>query len=188
MKPTLQRIRRPLVWLGLAVVYALPLLTLRGAMDMFLNVAGVPGESLDDKHKGEIDVLAWSWRMSNPGSFHNGGKGSTRMPSAQDISFTKFIDKASPNLMYHLFTGEPMESAKLTIRKAGGAYAVEYLVFTLSPVIVTSYTTGGSGNEDRFTENVSLNFGKMSLDYTEQHQDGTAGKVYPAVLDFATGP
>ena len=43
------------------------------AVDMFIKIKGHDGESKDDKHKKQIDVLAWSWGMSQSGSFHTGG-------------------------------------------------------------------------------------------------------------------
>ncbi|MCK9688689.1 type VI secretion system tube protein Hcp, partial [Scleromatobacter humisilvae] len=34
------------------------------AMDMFIKIGSLKGESVDKTHAGEIDVLAWSWGMS----------------------------------------------------------------------------------------------------------------------------
>jgi len=187
MKLVLKRTRRGLVWLGLAVVYALPLLTLRGAMDMFLKIVEAPGESTDKSHINEIDILAWSWGMTNPGSFHNGGAGSSLKPAGQDITITKYIDKASPTLMYKLFTGQQMGSAILSVRRQS-ANPFDFLRITLEPVLVTSYTTGGAGTEAGITENISLNFGKMSVDYRETEPSGGPGDHFTTELDFGIGP
>ena len=43
------------------------------AVDMFIKIDGIKGESADDKHKEEVDVLSWSWGMSQSGSAHMGG-------------------------------------------------------------------------------------------------------------------
>ncbi len=144
------------------------------AMDMFLNLGkGIPGESIDGdaKHKGTIDILAWSWGLSNSGTTHIGSGSGAGKANFQDISVTKYIDKASCALMFACASGEHIPEAKLTVRKAGGT-PVEYLVITLTNVLVSSYSTGGSGGEDRLTENVSLNFGKAAIEYKTQDNKG----------------
>ena len=148
------------------------------AMDMFLNLGDkIKGESIDGdtKHKGTIDILAWSWGMSNSGTTHLGSGGGSGKASFQDISFTKYIDKASCPIMAACASGEHIPEAKLTVRKAGGT-PVEYFVITLTNAIISSYSTGGSGGEDRLTENVSLNFAAAAIEYKMQDSKG-AGKA-----------
>ncbi|WP_418316668.1 Hcp family type VI secretion system effector [Piscinibacter sakaiensis] len=145
------------------------------ALDMFLDIAGeIAGESQDKKHKDEIDVLAWSWGVSQSGSFHLGGGGGAGKANFQDISVTKYIDKSSPILMLYCSNGDHFASAKLTVRKAGKT-PLEYLVIEMKKVLVTSVSTGGSGGEDRLTENVSLNFAEVHVKYVEQKPDGGEG-------------
>jgi len=143
------------------------------AVDMFIKIGDVDGESADKTHAKEIDVLAWSWGMSQSGSMHVGGGGGAGKVSIQDISLTKWIDKSSPNLMMACSSGKHYPEAKLAIRKAGGEDPVEYLIITLKEVLVSSISTGGSGGEDRLTENVTLNFGQVQVDYQPQKQDGS---------------
>lgn len=143
------------------------------AVDMFIKIGDVDGESADKSHAKEIDVLAWSWSMSQSGSMHVGGGGGAGKVSIQDLSLTKWVDKSSPNLMMACSSGKHYPEAKLTIRKAGGEDPVEYLIITLKEVLVSSISTGGSGGEDRLTENVTLNFGQVLVDYQPQKQDGS---------------
>ncbi|EGV31178.1 type VI secretion system effector, Hcp1 family [Thiorhodococcus drewsii AZ1] len=143
------------------------------AVDMFMKIDSVKGEAQDDSHKGEIDVLAWSWGMSQAGTMHTGGGGGGGKVSVQDLSFTKWIDKSSPNLMEYCSNGKQYKEAKLTVRKAGGDTPLEYIIITMTDVIVTSVSTGGSGGEDRLTENVSLNFAAVKVDYQPQKPDGS---------------
>ena len=142
------------------------------AVDIILKIEGVDGESVIQDHEDEIDVLAWSWGMSQSGSMHVGGGGGAGKVNIQDVSLTKYVDKASPNLMRACCDGEHLPEATLTIRKAGKD-ALDYLKIKMSPVLVTSLDTGGSGGEDRLTENVTLNFAKVEVGYTPQKQDGT---------------
>lgn len=146
------------------------------ALDMFLELEGkIGGESKDKTHKGKMDILAWSWGTSNAGSFHVGGGGGSGKANFQDLSVTKWLDKASPILQLYCANGDHFPSGKLTVRKAG-AKPLEYLIITMENILITSVSTGGSGGEDRLTENVSLNFEKVELLYTEQKEDGGAGE------------
>lgn len=138
------------------------------AVDMFMKLGDIKGESTDDKHKEEIDVLAWSWGVSNAGSTHGGGGGKANV---QDISFTKYVDKSSPNLMQFCCSGKHFDKALLTVRTAGDK-PLEYLKVNLETVKITSVSTGGSGGEDRLTENVTLNFSKYKVSYQPQGKDG----------------
>src|SRR6476660_2723852 len=96
------------------------------AVDMFIKIDTVDGESKDSKHKGEIDVLAWSWGMSNSGSAHTGGGAGAGKVNVQDLSFTKYIDKSSPDLMLACCNGKHFPDANLVVRKAGEK-PLEYL-------------------------------------------------------------
>jgi type VI secretion system secreted protein Hcp len=142
------------------------------AVDMFMKIGDVKGESKDDKHEGEIDVLAWSWGMSQSGTTHLGTGGGAGKVSVQDISFTKYIDKSSMNLIIACCNGKHYPEAKLTVRKAGET-PLEYLTITMKDVLVSAVSTGGSGGEDRLTENVTLNFGQFIAEYKPQKADGS---------------
>jgi type VI secretion system secreted protein Hcp len=144
------------------------------AVDMFLKMDPLKGESKDSTHKQEIDVLAWSWGMSNSGSAHVGGGAGAGKVNVQDLSFTKYVDNSSPDLMLACCNGKHFDSALLTVRKAGET-PLEYLKITLTEILVTSVSTGGSGGEDRLTENVSLNFAKVKVEYAEQTATGGTG-------------
>lgn len=139
-------------------------------LDMFMEAGTIKGESL--KVKDAIDVLAWSWGMSNSGTTHMGGGAGAGKANFQDLSFTKYLDKATPSLMMNLAKGTHMPEVKLTVRKAGPKTMLQYLVITMKEVIVTSLSTGGSGGEDRLTENVTLNFAEVSVEYFEPDDKG----------------
>jgi type VI secretion system secreted protein Hcp len=144
------------------------------ALDMFINMgATIKGESRDKAQgpKGDIDILAWSWGMSQSGTTHMGGGGGAGKANFQDISFTKYVDSASNALMTALAKGSHIPKVELLVRKAGEGQQ-KYIHFTLEEVLVTSLSTGGSGGEDRLTENVTLNFGKVKFDYTPQDSKG----------------
>ena len=145
------------------------------AMDMFLDIKGVKGESRDSKFKEKIDILAWSWGLSNSGSIVSGGGGGGGAGKAtfHDLSFVHHIDKASPVLMQACATGVHLKDATITHRKAGKGQQ-EFLVVKMNDVIITSVTHGGS-TDGSYPENVSLAFGKVDLEYRPQNPNGTLG-------------
>jgi type VI secretion system secreted protein Hcp len=154
------------------------------AVDMFMKLGELKGESRDKTHKESIDVLAWSWGMSNSGSAHQGGGMGAGKVNVQDLSFTKWIDIATPDIMLACCVGKHYPTAQLIVRKAGET-PLEYLVIDMSDVMVTAVSTGGSGGEDRLTENVTLNFAKVKLTYTEQLATGGKGKTPSMIYNIA---
>lgn len=154
------------------------------AVDMFLKMTGIDGESQDNEHTDEIDVLAWSWGMSQAGTTHMGGGGGAGKVNVQDLSVTKYVDKASPNLMLYCCNGKHIEEMILTVRKAG-ENALEYIKITMKNGLVSSVSTGGSGGEDRLTENVSLNFAEVKVEYTPQKADGSGDAAIEMAWDIA---
>jgi type VI secretion system secreted protein Hcp len=157
------------------------------AVDMFLKLDDVKGESTVSKHEGEIDVLAWGWGMSQAGTLHAGTGGGSGKVSVNDISITKYVDKASPRLIISCCNGSHFNEGVLTVRKAGGKEPVEYLKITMKPVLITNVSTGGSGGEDRITEHVTLNFAEFNVVYTPQAGEGTGEGTVEAGWKIAQG-
>ncbi|MGQ0484940.1 MAG: Hcp family type VI secretion system effector [Hyphomicrobiales bacterium] len=147
------------------------------AVDMILKLDGIKGESKIDGHAEEIDVLAWSWGLSNSASGHTGGGSGSGKVSVQDLSFTKYVDKASPTLKLKCSKGDHIKDGTLFVRKAGGEKPLDYIKLKMEQILVTSISTGGSGGEDKLTESITLNFAKVEEVYTGQKEDGSADKA-----------
>jgi type VI secretion system secreted protein Hcp len=141
------------------------------ASDIFAKLGDIKGESLDDKHKDEIEVLSYSWGVTNQGSMGFGSGGGEGKASFHDLSFTHKLDKASPVLMQACATGVHLKEATITHRKAGKGQQ-EFLVIKMNDVIVTGVTHGGSG-ADGNSENVSIAFAKVNVEYKPQKADGS---------------
>jgi type VI secretion system secreted protein Hcp len=153
------------------------------AIEYFLKIDGIPGESTDDKHKGEIEVEAWSWGEVNPPPPGGVGAGAAAgKVQVRDFSFTARVSKASPNLMRACASGKHFKDAVLTARKTGKPQA-EFLTFSLSDVLVSSYQTGGSEAEVLPTDSVGLAFSKIQLEYKQQKADGSLGASIKAGWD-----
>jgi type VI secretion system secreted protein Hcp len=142
------------------------------AVDYFLKIDSVPGESTDDKHKGEIDVESWSWGETQSGTSSAGGGGGAGKVSMQDFHFVMRLNKASPKLMLACATGEHLKSATLVCRKAGGDQQ-EYMKIVMSDLLVSSYQTGGSTGDVVPLDQISLNFSKIEYEYKPQKADGS---------------
>jgi type VI secretion system secreted protein Hcp len=156
------------------------------AFDAFLKLDGIPGESTDAKHKDEIEILSFSWGVSNSGSVAHGGGGGAGKASFQDFSFASFLQKSSPKIWLACATGEHIKSAVLTLRKAGGETSgIEFYKVTLSDVLVSSFQESGSdGGDDRPFDSFSLNYAKIRTDYTLVNQKGSIGGTTSAEFDI----
>jgi type VI secretion system secreted protein Hcp len=139
------------------------------ATDIFAKLGDIKGESLDDKHKDEIEVLSWSWGVANPVTFAGSGAGQGKA-SFHDLSFTHKIDKASPVLMQACATGVHLKEATITHRKAGKGQQ-EFLIIKMNDVIITAMAD--SESNDASTETVSLAFAKIDIAYRPQKADGS---------------
>ncbi len=140
----------------------------------YLKIDGIDGESSDSKHKNEIEIESFSWGETNSGSSSGGGGGGTGRVAMQDFHFTTRVNKASPKLFLACANGEHIKKAVLTCTKAGKEQQ-DYLKWTFSDLIVSSYQIGGSSGDIIPVDQISLNFTKIEVDYKEQKADGSLG-------------
>jgi type VI secretion system secreted protein Hcp len=143
------------------------------AIDMFLKLGDIKGESKDSVHKEEIDIVRFQWGMSQSGSMHQGSGGGSGKVNIQNLSLTKALDKSSPNLMMACASGKHYPEATLTLRKAGGNSPVEYNIIKLKEVMVTSYGSDAGASDEIVEETVTLNFGQVEVSYQPQKADGS---------------
>jgi type VI secretion system secreted protein Hcp len=142
------------------------------AVDMFLKLDGIKGESLDHKHAGEIHIESFSWGVSQTGAHGVGGGGGAGKANVHDISVTKYVEKSTPSLMYHVASGKHIPNGLITVRKAGEK-PLEYLKIKLADILVSSLQAAGHGGGDLLTENLTLNFAKFWIEYQVQKKDGS---------------
>ena len=140
------------------------------AVDYFLKIDGIQGESRDDRHKDEIDIESFSWGGPQSGAFAAGGGGESDKISMQDFHFTMPVNKASPALFLACALCYHIENAILTCRKAGPDQQ-EFLKVTMNDVYVSSFQIGGAGGVVP-TDQISLNFAKIEVEYQEQDATG----------------
>jgi type VI secretion system secreted protein Hcp len=142
------------------------------AVDYFLKIDGVDGESTDAKHKGFIDVESWSWGETQTGTLGTGGGGGAGKVQMQDFHFSTRTSKASPKLFLACASGQHLKEARLAAVQVGRVQE-EFLTWTFTDVLVSSYQTGGAGGDLVPNDQVSLNFAKVKVEYRAQKADGS---------------
>jgi len=149
-----------------------------GTSDIFLSVKGaksgvIKGESQDQQHAKEIDVVSWSWGMESQSSL--GGGVAKGKANVRDLKIVKRVDSASTPLMSALRSNEMITKAVLTQRKAGKTQ-LEFLKVTIEQGRVTSLTieTGKQEDPTALYEHVTFSFNKITVEYTPQGKDGQA--------------
>ena len=141
------------------------------AVDMFLKIDGIDGDSSSHKHKGEIELLSFSWGITNKTS-NTGGGGGAGKPVVQDFTVVKEIGSSSPHLMEKCCTGQHIPSVSLTL--ASKETKQEYLKIKLEDVLISSYQTGGSGGSVPMDQ-VSFSF--RSVDIQAADRKGNFSQV-----------
>lgn len=155
------------------------------AVDYFLKIDGIEGESQDDKHKNEIHLESWSWGESQQGSHAADGGGGAGKIDMQDFYFLMKNNKSSPKLFLACANGEHIKSAVLVCRKAGKTQQ-EFLKYTFSDLLVSSYSTAGSNNDVIPLDKIGFNFSKIEVEYKPQQADGTLGAGIKAGWNLKT--
>jgi type VI secretion system secreted protein Hcp len=142
------------------------------AVDMFLKLDGVDGESKDKDHKGWIDIYSFSVGVSNAGAGHFGGGSGAGKASISDISISKQVDKSSATLYKFCYQGKHINKGTVVFRKAAGETPLEYLKYEMNEVFITSVQTSDSAGGGIANESISLNFSKIKKTYKMQSDTG----------------
>ena len=152
------------------------------AVDYFLKIDGIDGESKAQNAEKWIQLQSWSWGETNAGSMAVGGGGGSGKVAMQDFHFVMPVSTATPKLILACATGQHINKAILACRKAGGTQG-EYLTYTFEDIMIASYQTSGS---DSPTDQCSLNFTKIKVEYREQSAKGTLGGPITANYNLKT--
>jgi type VI secretion system secreted protein Hcp len=150
--------------------------------DYFLKLNGIVGESRDDKHKGEIELVSFSWGVSAEPGPPGGGGGSGKV-HFNDFQVMKRVSKASPPLFLACASGQHIKDGTLTVRRSGGKEQLEYLKYKFTDILITGFQESGGG-EDLPLDMVSFNFARFEMTYREQGPGGSAGPETKAGWDL----
>lgn len=151
--------------------------------DIYLKIDGVKGEAQDEQHKDEIEIQSWNWGAMNSGSMSSGTGGGRGKVDVHDLNISKLACQATPELVKAVCNHKHFPSAKLTVRKHGET-PFDYLVVELTDVIITTYSTNGSGPDVH--EDFKLNFAKFKLEYKSQSNQGRQSAAKSVTYDVKT--
>ena len=154
------------------------------AVDYFLKIEGIEGESTNATHKGEIDLESWSWGVSQSGPMGSGGGAGSGKAHFQDMHFVARISKASPKLFLSCAPGTHHKVATLSAARTAGK-TVDYLKYKLSDVQVTSVQHSDS-EAGAPMEQFSLQYRKFEMSYSPQTSSGKLGAAEKAGFDVQT--
>jgi type VI secretion system secreted protein Hcp len=152
------------------------------ASDIFAKIGDIKGETTDKEHKDEIDVMSYSWGVSQTGTMAFGGGAGAGKAQFNDFNFQTNVSKASPALFLACASGTHIKEATITVRKAGNDSKQDYLILKLTDVLVSSYNAQSGG--DRPTESISMAYAKIEFTYKPQNADGSLGAPVTAGWDL----
>jgi type VI secretion system secreted protein Hcp len=164
--------KRPLLAGALAATAVAAPAVADAATDIFLRLDGIQGESMDAKHKNQIEILSFSLGFVNQPAGGVGGGGSAGKVSCGDVVLTKNIDRSSPPLIGAVMTGKHIKSGVLAFT-ATGKNLVEYYVLTMNDLLVTAINQQDSVGGPKVTEQITLNAATFRFEYRPQRPDGS---------------
>ncbi len=141
-------------------------------IDTHIKFDGVEGEATHKDHKGEIELLSWTWGVSNAASLSGGGSGKGKA-NGSDFNIVHRYDKASPVLAKKCAEGAHFKEVVLTARKAGEGQK-DFLKCTLKEVYITSVQPASSG-DGSIVENVAMSYADIGFEYKPQDDKGGLG-------------
>ena len=146
---------------------------------LFIQMDTITGESTNQFHRNEIDVLNWSWITNQSASPPSGDSRAPVRIIPPFLSFLHYIDKASPDLMLKSFTAEHLKKAVLSaqLQDSTTNHPTDFLKITMEEVIVRYIEPSGAAGSDRMTERVTLSFGKITEEYTRVTSTGASETI-----------
>lgn len=153
------------------------------ATTTFIKFDGIEGESTHKDHKGEIELLSWSWGLTNSGSAGGGGSGVGKA-TPQELRVVHRYDKASPLLAKAAASGRHLSTAMLSSRKAGEGQK-DFLKITMKEVFITSVAAHDDGSGA--SEELAMRYGSIDFSYAPQTAKGSLGTPVAFNWNVKTG-
>lgn len=147
------------------------------AVDIFMKLEGIDGESTDDKHKKWFELFSYNHGVSQPVSGASGTGGRTGgRADFQEFNVVKTIDNATPDLHIYCATGKHIPKIEVEICQATEEKHC-FMKYTMEKCVVSSISANGDkeGEDTRPTENLSFAYGQITWEYTPIGHDGTPG-------------
>ena len=156
------------------------------AVEMFLDIDTVPGESLVKGFEAKIDIFSFSLGASNPSSVATGGGSGAGKVDISSMSIQKVVDKATPKLFQACCKGTHFAKGTLTVREAGGDAPVPYLVLDFTQIFIDSVSWGGAAGGGKPSESLAFSFASIKITYMIQTAKGGSQKGGDAYWNVQT--
>lgn len=158
------------------------------ALEAFLKVAGIDGESTKKGFEKQIELEHFAWTVSQNATMHSGTTGgSSGKATVTDISFGKKLDKSSPSLLQGCLKGTHYKEVILTLRKVTGDVQMPFLIYTMNDCIFSLYSTSGGPHSEELIESMAINFARIKMEYAVQDARGVKAGNNTATWDITTG-
>jgi type VI secretion system secreted protein Hcp len=156
------------------------------AYSICIKIGSIKGDSSVSKHEKEIDVLEWSWGLTQSATSHIATGAGAGSADVRDLTIKKYLDSSTPNLLQACFFGDDHKEAVLTVIKSGGKAPIEMVKMTMSgTVFLSSVNTGLPGPNETYLDIVTLNFAKVKFEYTGQNADQSKGATVSGQFDIS---
>lgn len=151
------------------------------AVDYYLKLDGIQGESADEKHKDEIQIMSWSWGGSQVSSVSGTGGSGAGKADLMDLSVMTYFDKATPKFFKSLCSGTHIKTGMLTAIKSG-ADGKPYLKVDFKELFVSSLQISASSEIP--TVSLSFSYNEIKIDYSMQNELGNLTSTGPVTYNL----
>lgn len=171
-----------------AALAALSPSSAQAGQSYFLQLEGIPGDSVDKQHKDWVEIQSWSFGVTAESSWTKGGGASVGKPNPAPFEITANLSKISPTLYSLIAQGKSIPSATLAVAKTtASATTTNFYTIKLEGVFLTSAQTAGSEGDDLPTESFKMIFKKATWSYAPQDSKGAFGKPVTFTWDIPAG-
>jgi type VI secretion system secreted protein Hcp len=158
------------------------------AIDVYLQIDGIKGESTDSAHAGWIECTSAQWGVSQPKSAtaSTAGGHTAERCDLRSIAITKLADLASPILMQNCAAGRTLPKARMEFLRADGdGTRIKYYEVELENVLIGSVNQAAHEG-DILHDSITIKFSKVRWKYTQQRIGGGAGGNTTGGWDLAS--
>ena len=153
----------------------------------YLKLPDIEGESRRAEHEDEIDIMAADWSMAQAANMQIGSGRTSSRATVNPINLSKYYDASSPYLALACMQGKAFDEAVIAFRQDSGEVHLDFLVITLTNVVISNYSMSGSDGSEQFMDSFSLAFETITVKYTKQADDHSSGDEHEIEYNVAQG-
>lgn len=156
-------------------------------MTGYMKLPDIAGESRRDGHEEEIDIMSIDWNMAQASNMQIGSGRTSSRATVNPIGITKIYDASSPYLALACMQGKSFDEVVISFRQDSGDAHLDYLIITLTNVVISSYSLNGTAMGEEINDAISLSFETVNVKYTVQADDHSSGDEHEIEYDVSAG-